>query len=75
MNVSLNPHFEDFVSKQLECGRYNNASEVIRAGLRLLEERELKIQDLRREIDKGYEGEPVEFNVDEIKAMGRNLKS
>ncbi|MDW3195882.1 MAG: type II toxin-antitoxin system ParD family antitoxin [Cytophagales bacterium] len=75
MNVSLNPHFEDFVSKQLEGGRYNNASEVIRAGLRLLEEQELKVQELRREIDKGYKGEPVEFSAQEIKEMGRSLKS
>ncbi|MGF6229771.1 antitoxin ParD1/3/4 [Inquilinus ginsengisoli] len=37
-NVSLGPHFERFVQEQLTGGRYQNASEVVRAGLRLLED-------------------------------------
>jgi antitoxin ParD1/3/4 len=37
-NVALGKHYEEFVRKQLESGRYNNASEVVRAGLRLLED-------------------------------------
>lgn len=36
-NVALGNHYEEFIRKQLESGRYNNASEVVRAGLRLLE--------------------------------------
>lgn len=39
-NVALGNHYEEFVKKQLESGRYNNASEVVRAGLRLLEDHE-----------------------------------
>lgn len=39
-NVALGSHYEEFVRKQLESGRYNNASEVVRAGLRLLEDHE-----------------------------------
>ncbi len=39
-NVALGNYYEDFVKKQLDSGRYNNASEVIRAGLRLLEDHE-----------------------------------
>lgn len=39
-NVALGKHFEEFVQKQLDTGRYNNASEVVRAGLRLLEDHE-----------------------------------
>lgn len=39
-NVALGNHYEEFVRKQLESGRYNNASEVVRAGLRLLEDYE-----------------------------------
>ncbi|HWU61153.1 MAG TPA: type II toxin-antitoxin system ParD family antitoxin [Ensifer sp.] len=39
-NVALGNHYEDFVKKQLDSGRYNNASEVIRAALRLLEDHE-----------------------------------
>lgn len=37
-NVSLGPHFDRFVQEQLAGGRYQNASEVVRAGLRLLED-------------------------------------
>lgn len=40
-NVALGNHYEEFVQKQLESGRYNNASEVVRAGLRLLEDYEV----------------------------------
>ena len=39
-NVALGNHYEEFVKKQVESGRYNNASEVVRAGLRLLEDHE-----------------------------------
>ena len=64
MNVSLTEHFEDFVARQVKSGRYNNASEVIRASLRLLEseeqERETKLEALRGAIREGLEsGEPV----------------
>ncbi|MCQ1780722.1 type II toxin-antitoxin system ParD family antitoxin [Neorhizobium galegae] len=40
-NVALGDHYEEFVQRQLESGRYNNASEVVRAGLRLLEDFEV----------------------------------
>ncbi|MFM1766036.1 MAG: Antitoxin ParD1, partial [Pseudomonadota bacterium] len=39
-SVALSPHFESFVRDQVESGRYNNVSEVVRAGLRLLEDTE-----------------------------------
>lgn len=39
-NVAIGNHYEEFIRKQLESGRYNNASEVVRAGLRLLEDHE-----------------------------------
>lgn len=39
-SVALSPYFEAFIREQIESGRYNNTSEVIRAGLRALEERE-----------------------------------
>lgn len=57
MNVSLNEHFEGFVAQQLKEGRYNNASEVVRAGLRLLEEQELKLKELRSEIQRGLDSD------------------
>jgi antitoxin ParD1/3/4 len=43
MNKSLTPHFDKFIDQCLASGRYNNRSEVIRAGLRLLEEQERKL--------------------------------
>ena len=43
-SVALSPYFEAFIREQIESGRYNNTSEVIRAGLRALEEREQQIK-------------------------------
>jgi len=45
--------FERFISRQVESGRFNNASEVVRAGLRLLEDEETRLAELRRLIDEG----------------------
>lgn len=39
-SIALSEHYERFIKKQLDSGRYNNASEVVRAGLRLLEDYE-----------------------------------
>ncbi|UDF02719.1 type II toxin-antitoxin system ParD family antitoxin [Asticcacaulis sp. AND118] len=59
-SVALSPHFEDFIKAQIASGRYNNVSEVVREGLRLLEDRELekqrRLDELRAEIVKGMEG-------------------
>lgn len=46
-NVNLGPHFDRFVQEKLEQGRYQNASEVIRAGLRLLEDAEAAVTERR----------------------------
>ncbi|MBE7177844.1 MAG: type II toxin-antitoxin system ParD family antitoxin [Mucilaginibacter polytrichastri] len=54
-SVSLGEHFEDFVENSISEGRYNNASEVIRAGLRLLEEEESKIHLLKTAIREGVD--------------------
>jgi antitoxin ParD1/3/4 len=56
-SISLGDHFEDFISEQVESGRYGSASEVIRASLRLLEEREQKIGTLRQALNSGDAGE------------------
>ena len=50
---SIGPHFETFVTRQVECGRFDNASEVVRAGLRLLEDYENRMAELRALIDEG----------------------
>jgi antitoxin ParD1/3/4 len=54
-SISLGDHFETFVDNSVKAGRFKNASEVIRAGLRLLEEDESKIVALKQAIDEGVE--------------------
>jgi antitoxin ParD1/3/4 len=54
-SISLGDHFEDFVDNKIATGRFKNASEVIRAGLRLLEEEEHKIAALQKAIEEGFE--------------------
>jgi antitoxin ParD1/3/4 len=56
-SVALSPHFEAFIREQLKSGRYNNASEVVRAGLRMLEDQHararLQQEELRAAIAAG----------------------
>ncbi|MDE5578562.1 MAG: type II toxin-antitoxin system ParD family antitoxin [Alistipes sp.] len=52
-SVALGAYFEGFIQSTIAQGRYNNASEVVRAGLRLLEEQESRIVALRSAIDEG----------------------
>ncbi len=52
-SVSLGEHFEDFIELSITNGRFKNASEVIRAGLRLLEEEEIRSSALRKAIKEG----------------------
>ncbi len=76
MNISLNPHFEALVKNKVESGLYNSASEVMREALRLLEEhdqlRELRLAELKRDIQKGMDsGEATPLDIEAIKARGR----
>ena len=65
-SISLGNYFDQFVSNQVSVGRYKNVSEVIRAGLRLLENEESKAVALKNAIQKGLESPRVEnFNFDE----------
>ena len=79
MNISLTEHFEEFVQQKLKSGQYHSASEVIREGLRLLEEqdkiRQMRLDELRKEIQKGYIGDPSPFDAERIKKRGRELKA
>ena len=59
-SVALGPHFEDFIQASIMSGRYNNASEVIRSALRLLEEQEQKILALRAAVEDGLNSGIVE---------------
>lgn len=54
-SVALGSYFEDFIKMQIASGRYNNASEVIRAGLRLLEDNESRIIALKAAIKEGLD--------------------
>ena len=53
--MALGSYFEDFIKAKISQGRYNNASEVIRAGLRLLEENEERMIALKAAISEGQE--------------------
>ena len=66
-SVTLGDHFEQFISGQLEQGRFKNASEVVRAGMRLLEEHEAKVEALRRALIEGEEsGEDTPLDMHEV---------
>ncbi len=54
-SVALGEHFEEFIQTSINEGRYKNASEVIRAGLRLLEDEEQKFLALKQAIQKGID--------------------
>ncbi|MBU1168672.1 MAG: type II toxin-antitoxin system ParD family antitoxin [Proteobacteria bacterium] len=65
-SVTLGRHFETFISQQIENGRYSSASEAIRAGLRLLEEKELKLAALRHALDEGENSGYGEYSLNGI---------
>ena len=77
VTASLGSHYEEFIKNSILCGRYNNASEVIRAGLRRLEEDEKKIALLKAAIQEGLDsGICEDFDPEEhlkqLKASRRN---
>ena len=59
-SISLGDYFDQFINSQISVGRYKNVSEVVRAGLRLLEDEESKIIALRAAIQKGLDSPRVE---------------
>ncbi len=71
-SISLGNYFDQFVSSQVSAGRYKNVSEVVRAGLRLLEDEESKVIALRAAIEKGL-GSPRVENFD-FKANLKKIK-
>ena len=71
MNVSLTRELEKFVTEKVESGLYNNASEVIRASLRLLKEEEDLKAKWREEIEIGWQQARAGLVVDGPTAMRR----
>jgi len=59
-SVALGPHFEEFIQASIQSGRYNNASEVLRSGLRLLELQEQQMAVLRSAVQAGLNSGVVE---------------
>lgn len=65
-SIALSSHFEEFITTQVENGRYGSASEVIRAGLRLLEETESKLDSLRHLLDEGEQSGIADYSLESI---------
>ncbi|WP_024278941.1 type II toxin-antitoxin system ParD family antitoxin [Xanthobacter sp. 126] len=72
-SVSLGDHFASFVDRQVEAGRYSSASDVVRAGLRLLEEHEARLDALRSALAEGEASGPAQpFDVESFLAEKRS---
>ena len=71
-SVVLGDYLTDFVDRQVELGRYASASEVVRAGLRMLEEREAQTDALRAALVEGERsGDAEPFDLEAFLAMKR----
>ena len=72
-SISLDDHFSNFLTQQVRSGRYRSASEVVRAGLRMLEDQETQMTVLRAALVAGEEsGEPEAFDFDAFIASKRS---
>ena len=65
-SISLGSHFDDFVKELVTNGRYGSVSEVIRAGLRKLEDDERKLETLRALIEEGKASGTAEYSYDSL---------
>jgi len=65
-SITLGEHFDDFVAKQVKSGRYGSASEVVRAGLRTLEDVETKLETLRELLDEGEQSGFSDYSLEGI---------
>ncbi len=65
-SVTLGAHFDSFISNQVKEGRFNSASEAIRAGLRLLEEREAKVKALQMALVEGEKSGIADYSLEKL---------
>ena len=63
-SITLGQHFDEFASQQIDDGRYASVSEVVRAGLRLLEDNEHKIATLRHLLEEGEDSGTAEYSYE-----------
>ena len=65
-SITLGDHFDDFVARQVKSGRYGSVSEVIRTGLRVLEDTETKLETLRELLDDGEKSGFADYSYEGI---------
>ncbi|MBB1420319.1 type II toxin-antitoxin system ParD family antitoxin [Pseudoalteromonas sp. SG43-7] len=65
-SVTLGDHFDKFINQQLNSGRYGSASEVVRAGLRALEDQEIKTMNLRNMLIDGENSGVADYSYDSL---------
>jgi len=73
-SITLGEHFDGFIAGQVESGRFGSASEVVRAGLRLLENTETKLETLRLMLNDGEQSGIADYDYDAFIAELDNEK-
>jgi antitoxin ParD1/3/4 len=79
MNVSLTPELEQLVERKVSSGMYQTASEVVREGLRLLAERDKRLESLRRDIQAGLDaierGEYTDYDDEGLRKLIESIST
>jgi antitoxin ParD1/3/4 len=79
VNVSLTPELEQLVNQKVSSGMYQTASEVVREGLRLLAERDQRMESLRRDVRAGFEaikrGEYTDYDATTIQKLADRVNA